>query len=120
MGGLRSLGVGEVSGSALRALQGRLAKDASLRARFAALYNGGAPPEINESNWRSYWCAATEFTATDFRACTDQGGYSVFTARGLIVLGISALGLLGLIAWVALRQRRTGRRSDRERPIVRG
>jgi hypothetical protein len=73
-GGFRSLGVGELTGTELRGLQERLARDRSLRARFAALYNGDAPPEINESNWRSYWCAATTFAAADFRACTEQGG----------------------------------------------
>lgn len=66
----------ELSGIELRELQERLATDRSLRERFAALYNGSAPPEINES----YWCAATAFTATDFRAGTEQGGNSILGA----------------------------------------
>jgi sphingomyelin phosphodiesterase acid-like 3 len=96
-GGLHSLGVSEVNAGELRALQARLAEDRKLRERFAALYNGDAPPEINEANWRSYWCAATAFAATDFRACTQQGGYSIFTERG-IVLGAGAVAVLLLVA----------------------
>jgi hypothetical protein len=96
-GGLRSLGVRELSGIELRMLQERLATDPSLRERFAVLYNGDAPPEINQNNWRSYWCAATAFTATDFRACTEQGGYSIFTARA-IFLGAGGVLLLLIAA----------------------
>lgn len=105
IGGLASLGVPEFTGPALRELQGRLAADPNLRARFAALYNGGTTPEITERNWRSYWCAATAFSSADFRACTDQGGFSILTGRGLVVLAIVVLGLLAtagvLIARVA-------------------
>lgn len=108
VGGLPALGVRELTGSALRALQGRLAADRNLRARFDALYNGDAPPEINEGNWRGYWCAATAFSAADFRACTNQGGFSIFTRRGLIV-GAGAVAVAVLVAAVivfALRRRR--------------
>ena len=97
-GGLESLGVQALSGEALRALQGRLAEDPALRKRFAALYNGDAPPEINEANWRLYWCAATAFSAANFRACTNQGGFSVVTGRGLFVIGGAAAALIIIVA----------------------
>lgn len=102
VGGLRSLGVRELTGSSLRALQTRLASDRSLRARFDALYNGGAPPEINEGNWRGYWCAATAFSSADYRTCTKQGGFSILTRRGLIV-GAGAVAVVALVAAVLLK-----------------
>ena len=106
-GGLESLGVRELSGEALSALQGRLAQDPVLRKRFALLYNGDAPPEINEANWRLYWCAATAFSAERFRACTNQGGFSVVTRRGLLAIGgAAAVGLILISAGIVLRVRR--------------
>lgn len=109
IGGLGSLGVHELSGSALRALQERLAADRNLRTQFATLYSGGASPEINEYNWRAYWCAATAFSAADFRACTEQGGFSIFTQRGLIVGTLVLLALLALVAGIVLVSRRRAR-----------
>jgi len=109
VGGLGSLGVRELSGVALRALQGRLAADRKLRAQFAALYSGDSSPEINEGNWRSYWCAATNFAAADFRACTEQGGFSLLTSRGIAVSAVAAiLAVLAVAGGIALRLR--GRR----------
>jgi sphingomyelin phosphodiesterase acid-like 3 len=100
-GGLASLGVHSVTGHALVSLHARLERDRDLRMRFAKLYNGDAPPEINEANWRSYWCAATEFSSSDFRACTEQGGFSIFTGRGLFVL-LGAAGGLALVVLAAI------------------
>jgi hypothetical protein len=104
-GGLHSLGVSELNAAELGALQERLATNRGLRERFAALYNGDAPPEINEGNWRSYWCAATAFAATDFRACTEQGGYSIFTARGILLVGGGVVLLLAVAATLILAAR---------------
>ena len=106
-GGLESLGVRELSGEALRALQGRLATDPALRQRFADLYNGDAPPEINEANWHLYWCAATAFSAASFRACSNQGGFSLITRRGLFAIGGAAALIIVAagIAVVILRRR---------------
>jgi sphingomyelin phosphodiesterase acid-like 3 len=114
IGGLGSLGVPELSGGALRGLQGRLAIDRRLRALFAALYGGDADaPEINENNWHSYWCAATNFASADFRACTEQGGFSILTSRGIAVSLVAALlASLGVAAIVLrLRARSSLRKS---------
>jgi sphingomyelin phosphodiesterase acid-like 3 len=110
-GGLGSLGVRELSGEALRALQGRLATDPKLRQRFDDLYNGDAPPEINEANWRLYWCAATAFSSADFRTCTNQGGFSLITGRGLFVIGGAAAALVIVAAGIVVLiiRRRTQR-----------
>ncbi|HEY5348127.1 MAG TPA: hypothetical protein VIJ64_00265, partial [Candidatus Lustribacter sp.] len=112
-GSLRSLGVRALTGPELVALQGRLADDPGLRARFDALYNGDAPPEITEGNWRSYWCAATAFASKDFRACTNQGGFSIVTARGLKVVAVAMLGLIVLGAAIVLGLRLRPRRKAR-------
>jgi hypothetical protein len=107
-GGLASLGVPDLNGEALRALQSRLAGDRSLRDRFAQLYGGDAPPEINDANWRSYWCAATAFSSAEFRRCTEQGGFSVFTARGLFALAAGVAAFTGIFCgglWYRGRKR---------------
>jgi hypothetical protein len=93
-GGLPSLGVEDVTAPNLLALQARLAQDAGLRATFARLYGGGGLTEINERNWRIYWCAATAFGSTPFRACDRTGGFSVFTGRGVIALGVAGAFVL--------------------------
>ena len=82
-GDLGKLGVRRFSALELASLQARLAHDSALRTAFSHLYSGGGPPEINEGNWRSYWCAAANFSASAFKACTGQGGVSVFTSRAL-------------------------------------
>jgi uncharacterized membrane protein len=107
IGGMPSLGVDAFSGSQLVALQGRLAREPELRATFERLYEGGAPPEINDRNWPIYWCAATAFATTPFRACTQSGGFSVITRRGIEVLLIPAV-IFALLAgaFVLWRRRR--------------
>jgi len=65
VGGLGTLGVSEFSGAALLNLQRRLERDPRLREKFATLYMGDSRKhEINEGDWRSFWCAATEFSST--------------------------------------------------------
>jgi sphingomyelin phosphodiesterase acid-like 3 len=112
-GGLATLGMHAVSVASIRDLQRRLVDDPVLRSTFAALYNGGAPPEITPSNWRIYWCATTELTSSTFRACTAQGGFSIFTRRGLVLIGaaLAAVVALAIVAVVALRRGRTARRA---------
>lgn len=118
-GGLESLGVRELTGEALRALQGRLEANPALRQRFADLYNGDAPPEINEANWRLYWCAAAAFSAENFRACTNQGGFSLFTRRGLFAIGGAAAAFIIVAAAVAVMIiRRRAQRSANERQML--
>jgi hypothetical protein len=85
-GGMPSLGVVDFTAPQLIALQNRLAGDASLRATFDRLYEGGARSEIDERNWRVYWCAATAFGSTPFRTCDASGGFSLVTGRGLVAL----------------------------------
>jgi hypothetical protein len=113
VGGSGTLGVSEFSGPALVALQRRLAGNPDLRQRYAGLYVGDSWPEINERNWRSYWCAADEFTATSFRDCLNEGGFSFLTWRGVAVVA-AALGvivvvfgaLVILVIFVVRRRRR--------------
>jgi hypothetical protein len=114
VGGLGTLGVREFSGVALANLQRRLERDEHLRERFAMLYLGDAPyDEINARNWRSFWCAATEFNSTAFRDCLDQGGFSFLTRRGVLFVGsavgaalLMAAALVGLIVYQIRRRRR--------------
>jgi hypothetical protein len=109
-GGMPSLGVVDFTAPQLLALQNRLAADAGLRATFDRLYEGGAPSEINERNWRVYWCAATAFGSTPFRSCDASGGYRLLTGRGVVVLGVvAALFVLAAGGFVWWLRRRGGR-----------
>jgi hypothetical protein len=108
---MRSLGVDAFTGPELLKLQGRLAREPGLRATFARLYEGGAPPEINDRNWRIYWCAATAFATAPFRECTRSGGFGVITRRGIEVLLIPAVAIALLAgAFVSWRRRRRASR----------
>jgi sphingomyelin phosphodiesterase acid-like 3 len=111
LGGFDSLGVKGVSGAALVDLQHRLDRDPALRARFAHLYDSGAPSEIDARSWPTYRCAAVVFTASAFRACTDEGGVSVVTTRGILVFALASLALAGAAG--ALVAYRLGRRRAR-------
>jgi len=106
LGGFRALGVDRFTGQALVDLNRRLDRDPLLRERFASLYEGGSVPEIDARNWPMYRCAATAFTATDFRACGDEGGASVFTTRGIkaIVFVIVVLAAVAALALYGFRQ----------------
>src|SRR5581483_6682352 len=65
IGGLRTLGVDSLNAAGLAGLQQRLAADARLRRTFAVLYGAhGGHTEIDEGNWRAYWCAATDLAVT--------------------------------------------------------
>jgi hypothetical protein len=108
-GGLEDLGVPRLTGEALLALQNRLAADPALRKRFATLYGGDGLPEITEANWRLYWCAATAFSAVDFRACTNGGGFSLITRRGLIAIGAAGAALIVAAGGAVLLLRRRTR-----------
>jgi hypothetical protein len=111
IGGMPSLGVDAFTAAQLIALQGRLAHDAQLRATFDRLYEAGARSEIDERNWRIYWCAATAFGSTAFRTCEGAGGIGIVTGRGLAALGgAAALVVVAAvtIGW-RLRRRAVGR-----------
>ena len=109
IGGMRSLGVDAFTGPQLVALEGRLAREPQLVKTFARLYGGGAKPEINDRNWSIYWCAATAFATTPFRDCTQSGGISVITRRGIVaivaVCTIIALAI-GTFVWWRVRRRK--------------
>jgi hypothetical protein len=109
IGGMPSLGVEAFTGSQLVELQDRLANDPKLRATFERLYEGGAPPEINDRNWPIYWCAATAFATAPFRACTQSGGVGPITRRGIKVLLIPAV-VVALLAGALVFWRRRRRR----------
>jgi len=110
MGGFPALGVSRFTGPALADLHKRLAHDDALRKRFEILYEGGGEPEIDERSWMTYWCSATAFSATAFRACDDQGGTSLLTQRGIkavVVVVAIALVVAMIVAYaVYLRARR--------------
>ena len=109
LGDLGTLGLQAFSAPELESLQRRLADDAALRSRLSRLYSGAGPREIDRRNWRSYWCAATNFTATAFEACTGQQGLSVLTGRGVeVVLGVAlaAAILCGALGFFFLRRTR--------------
>ncbi len=110
-GRLASLGMPDLSVVSILALQHRLENDPAARALFARLYNGDAPPEINESNWRTYWCAATDLSAVTFRGCMSEGGFSIITSRGLKLIIAALVVLLIVIVLVALQLRARRRRA---------
>jgi Calcineurin-like phosphoesterase len=114
IGGTRSLGVRSFTGKELVALGRRLDRDPALRARYARLYNGDAPPEFDDRTWRGYACAATELGVTEYRTCMGERGYSVFTRRGLTVVGAALVAVAGALAvlaaglvWIVRRRRKT-------------
>ena len=80
---------------------------------FARLYESGAPPEIDAATWRTYWCAATAYTATSFRACSGEGGYSILRPGGILALGLSAGAAAG-IAFTLLWYRAASRPSAKQ------
>jgi sphingomyelin phosphodiesterase acid-like 3 len=100
-GGTQTLGLSEVTGANLLKLQERLENDETLRAVYARLYESGAKPEINDRNWRIYWCAATNFSTGDFRACSGAGGFGLITRRGERLAALAALLVLVAICVVA-------------------
>jgi hypothetical protein len=107
VGDLGSLGVQRFNAKQLLALQGRLAASSELRAHFSRLYSGGGPPEIVETNWRGYWCAATEFSATAYQLCQAQHGLGLLTPRGIRWLTIACIcAALAIAAMVVLALRR--------------
>jgi sphingomyelin phosphodiesterase acid-like 3 len=120
IGGLGTLGASEFSGAALVNLQRRLERDPALRAKFSTLYMGASRyVDIDPRHWRSYWCAATEFSSTAFRDCLDEGGFSFLTKRGVAVVGAAAAGVAivfgAIVAAVVVlvRRRRAARRVAR-------
>jgi sphingomyelin phosphodiesterase acid-like 3 len=97
VGDLASLGVLRFDAPQLLALQRRLAHGERLRADFSHLYSGGGPPEIKESNWRGYWCAATEMSASAYQTCDAEHGFSLITLRGLRWLTIAGVAFIVLV-----------------------
>jgi sphingomyelin phosphodiesterase acid-like 3 len=112
VGGTRSLGLDAFTGPQLVALHERLGREPQLRATFARLYGGGASPEINDRNWKIYWCAATAFATTPFRACTQSGGVGIVTGRGITGILAVAVPIVAVIVWLIRR-----RSSRRARPL---
>jgi hypothetical protein len=113
VGGTRTLGLRAITGPELVRLQGRLAHDRGLRATYARLYNAGARPEINERNWRGYWCASSALDNGTYRACTGRGGgISILTRRGVSLVAACIVGILvAIVAVGIIRYRRLfGRR----------
>jgi hypothetical protein len=106
LGDLAELGVAHFTPSELDALQQRLAREPALRAEFSRLYSGAGNPEIDESNWRSYWCAVANFSATDFDDCTGQSGFGILTRRGVEVVVVLAVLVVALSAFFFFRGRR--------------
>jgi hypothetical protein len=101
IGGLRSLGVRSLTGKELVALQNRLDRDPALRARYASLYESGAQPEFTDRTYLGYACASVAFGVSDYRSCMGESGFSLFTRRGLAVLGVALVAFLALVAGVA-------------------
>ncbi len=115
IGGTRTLGLSAITGPQLLALQTRLARDPVLRREFDRLYNGGAPSEIDESNWRTYWCAATAFSLGSFSSCLGHArGISVVTRRGVVFIAaggaVLVLALAGIIVAGRYLRRAAGRK----------
>jgi predicted phosphodiesterase len=86
LGDLASLGVARFDASALRRLDGTLLAGTADRARFAHLYEGGAPSEIGPKLWPVYACAMTEFDDAAFERCAGRSGFSILTRRGVVIV----------------------------------
>lgn len=108
-GGLRTLGIAALSVPALLNLQQRLASDPELRTTYGQLYDGRYRSEIDEGNWRAYWCAATELAVTPYRKCLGAGGWRIVTRRGFIVLGVVFGIFVAALAAAVVVIRRRGR-----------
>jgi sphingomyelin phosphodiesterase acid-like 3 len=109
IGGLHSLGLPAFTAPELAALQARLARDPELRAAFAQLYDGGvAQPEIDEHDWRAYWCTATGLTPAAYRDCVGSGGVGLLTARGVSLIAVGAVACALLVLAAVLLARRRG------------
>ncbi len=114
LGGLDSLGLHAFTATELSALQARLHDDPALRAVFANLYGGGVqPPEIDERDWRAYWCAATALQPAEYRRCAGSGGVGLLTLRGLFVVaaGLAVCAAIVVAALLLFRRRGAGSRA---------
>lgn len=102
LGDLASLGVPRFEARALRHLDATLLTGTADRARFATLYEGGAPSEIQPKLWPVYACAMVEFDDAAFERCAGRSGFSVLTRRGVV---IAAVGVVIALAFVVLLAR---------------
>jgi hypothetical protein len=89
IGDLAGQGVAALTPPQLLAYVDRLVREPSLREAYVRLDVGGAAPEIDARSWPVYRCAMTQLSASGLRACADEGGWSVFTHRGFVVVGIA-------------------------------
>jgi hypothetical protein len=106
-GTLHDLGVNRFDAKELLALQARLAAKPQLRTRYANMYGGDASKnEIDESNWRAYWCAATALTVDGYRTCTADGTSGAIPSRSYAIAGFAVLAGAGAVAAVRLAQQR--------------
>ncbi len=63
-----------VTAASLGDLQGKLATDAAVRAKFETWFVSGSPVHgMTESNWRAYWCSDARLTASDWASCAAIG-----------------------------------------------
>jgi predicted phosphodiesterase len=108
IGDLADQGVAAFTAPQLAAYELRLDRSIAAREAYERLYSGGAPSEINESNWRIYRCAMSALSATSESRCTDSGGLGVLTERAVGVLsGIGAAAIFFALAlFVAFRRLR--------------
>ncbi len=66
---------GGVTAQSLADVQGKLATDAQLRAKFESWFVSGSPVRgMTESNWRAYWCSDARLTASAWAACAAVAG----------------------------------------------
>jgi len=100
VGDLAGQGVAAFSAPQLAAYEMRLDRSIEARQAYERLYSGGAPSEIDESNWRIYRCAMSALSATSEGRCTNSGGLSILTERAVKVL--SVIGAVVAIAALAL------------------
>jgi len=108
VGDLAGQGVTAFSAPQLAAYEARLDRSLAAREAYERLYSGGAPSEIDESNWRIYRCAMSALSATSEGRCTNSGGLSVLTERAVRVLFVVAAVVVvaALALTVAFRRRR--------------
>jgi len=63
-----------VNAQSLADVQGKLATDPGLRAKFESWFVSGSPVHgMTESNWRAYWCADARLTAAAWAPCAASG-----------------------------------------------
>jgi hypothetical protein len=93
---------------ALRSIHDRLAVDPNLRASWADRYTGWGwrIDDINEGNWRIYWCAQTD-EGESFSKCSGTAGRLAKLVAVAVTFAVVFVAVVVLAVWTTRRYRRS-------------